>query len=488
MSADIIKHILAYVMGHSHEYFQNNFTGLIVNKIYTLETNIEQIIKISINSFLIKFISLFISLIILFKLNIYVSLVVFLWSLFFLILNSFLKQKGKKLSKKYYETRSVLIGKTSDILSNMVHVRFFNRYAHELFMVDEELKLLIEKDRIYQKSKIITYSFQSLLFMILMIVLIYLLIELKNKNVISIGDFALVMTLSFSIADSINSLSNDYIYFTLYTGAAHQAFTILKEQHHITDASLAQPLKLDRGQIHFENVTFGYPKKPLLFKNLNLKIEPKEKIGLVGYSGAGKSSFINLLCRIYQPNSGHIYFDEQDSAQVTQESLRENITVIPQDPCLFHRSLMENIRYGNLHATDSQVIDAAKKAYAHEFISEIPEKYQALVGERGVMLSSGQRQRILIARAILKNAPILIMDESTSSLDSITESLIQESLKNLMHNKTVFVVAHRLSTLVLMDKIIVFDKGKIIEEGTHRQLLKKGKMYAELWKKQVFIH
>jgi ATP-binding cassette subfamily B protein len=214
-------------------------------------------------------------------------------------------------------------------------------------------------------------------------------------------------------------------------------------------------------------------------------IEPGQQVGLVGFSGSGKSTFVNLILRLFEPQDGVIAIDGQDILAVTQDSLRENISMIPQDPMLFHRSLMENIRYGRLEASDDEVIEAAKKAHAHEFILQTEQGYASLVGERGVKLSGGQRQRIAIARAILKDAPILILDEATSALDSVTERKIQQGLDYLMQHKTVVVVAHRLSTISHMDRILVFDEGTVIEDGSHADLLRRNGHYAHLWNMQA---
>ncbi|MBD0387511.1 MAG: ATP-binding cassette domain-containing protein, partial [Nostoc sp. C3-bin3] len=206
---------------------------------------------------------------------------------------------------------------------------------------------------------------------------------------------------------------------------------------------------------------------------------------LVGFSGSGKSTFVNLILRVFDPQSGQIIIDGVDIRDMTQEALHAQISLIPQDPSLFHRTLMENIRYGRLDATDEEVIKAARKAHAHDFIAQIKEGYHSLVGERGVKLSGGQRQRIAIARVILKDAPILILDEATSSLDSITEKAIQDTLDLVMNEKTVIVVAHRLSTIAHLDRILVFDQGRIVEDGTHSQLLANGGAYYRLWKMQA---
>lgn len=223
-----------------------------------------------------------------------------------------------------------------------------------------------------------------------------------------------------------------------------------------------------------------------VFENFNLEIEPKTKVGLVGYSGSGKSTLINLLMRFFdiKEGNGSIEIDGQDIRNVTQESLRQNISYIPQDPILFHRTIAENIKYGKINATDEEMIEASKKACCYDFIMSLEDKFNTLVGERGVKLSGGQRQRIAIARAILKNGQILILDEATSALDSITEKEIQNALTNLMENKTVIAVAHRLSTLNNMDRIIVLDKGKIVEDGTKEQLLHNNGLFKKMWDMQ----
>ncbi|MCH2037632.1 MAG: ATP-binding cassette domain-containing protein, partial [Rickettsiales bacterium] len=219
--------------------------------------------------------------------------------------------------------------------------------------------------------------------------------------------------------------------------------------------------------------------------NKNIIIKPGEKVGLVGFSGSGKTTFINLILRFYDIESGTITIDGQDISTISQESLRRNIAMIPQDTSLFHRSIMDNIRYGLLDASDEEVRMAAKHAHADEFIEKLPEGYHSMVGERGIKLSGGQRQRIAIARAILKNAPILILDEATSALDSVNEKFIQDGLHNLTQNRTTIVIAHRLSTLLEMDRILVFDKGSIIEDGPHQDLLKQNGHYAYMWNMQT---
>jgi ATP-binding cassette subfamily B protein len=257
----------------------------------------------------------------------------------------------------------------------------------------------------------------------------------------------------------------------------------------VGDKPNAKTLKICRGEIIFDNVSFHYGEKKL-FENLHVQIQGGEKVGLVGYTGAGKSSFINLILRFFLLHSGKILIDGQDIADISLESLRRQIALIPQDPVLFHRTLRENICYSKPEATEAELMHASRLAHCDEFIRNIPNSYDAKVGERGTKLSGGEKQSIAIARAILADTPILILDEATSALDSVTESRIQSSLDKVMQNRTTLVIAHRLSTLSRMDRILVFDKGKIVEEGTHASLLKKEGLYARMWNIQgsVFLH
>jgi ATP-binding cassette, subfamily B, bacterial len=269
-------------------------------------------------------------------------------------------------------------------------------------------------------------------------------------------------------------------------GDATDMTEILDLEHEIQDAPDATELKNVRGDIRFSKVHFAYEDQDesTLFKNLSMHIKPGEKVGLVGHSGGGKTTVTTLLLRFIDIQGGQILVDDQDIAKVTQTSLRRNIAYVPQEPMLFHRSLAENISYGNTKATQAEIETMAKLAHAHEFIEQLPHGYDTLVGERGVKLSGGQRQRVAIARAMLKNAPILVLDEATSALDSESEVLIQDALWKLMEGRTALVIAHRLSTIQRMDRILVMDNGKIIEEGTHKELLKQDGIYANLWNHQ----
>ena len=270
------------------------------------------------------------------------------------------------------------------------------------------------------------------------------------------------------------------------TGICKQALSFMQETHEIEDLPNAKKINIGAGLIEFKNVTFHYEGQKSLFNNLSITLKSGESVGLVGYSGSGKSTFIKLILRLIEAQSGSILIDNQNIRKGKIHSLMNQLTVIPQDLCIFHRTIMDNIRFSKPDATDQEVIAAAQKAKCHEFICELPEGYESLVGERGVKLSGGQRQRLAIARAFLKNTPILLLDEATSSLDSLTESYIQHSLYNLMQNKTTIVIAHRLSTLKNMDRILVFNGGKIVEDGNLKILLNdKNGLFAKLWQMQI---
>jgi ATP-binding cassette subfamily B multidrug efflux pump len=272
-------------------------------------------------------------------------------------------------------------------------------------------------------------------------------------------------------------------------GTVQDGLNTLARPLSLVDRPGAAELAVPRGEIRFEKVRFHYGRESGVLENLALQISAGEKVGLVGRSGAGKSTLVNLLLRFYDVEGGRILIDGQDIAEVTQESLRRNIGMVTQDTSLLHRSIRDNIRYGSPDAPDEQIIDAARRAHAHEFIGDLSDKhdrggYDAHVGERGVKLSGGQRQRIAIARVLLKNAPILVLDEATSALDSEVEAAIQEQLHALMQNKTVIAIAHRLSTIAALDRLVVTDQGRIIEAGTHAELLELGGVYAGLWERQ----
>lgn len=311
---------------------------------------------------------------------------------------------------------------------------------------------------------------------------------MRNLGEISIGDIAFIMSLTFLFAESSWQATMAVKDFLEVIAAFRSAFTIMQIPQNMIDKENAAELKISKGEIIFKDVSFSYKDNSSVFKNLNLSIKAGEKVGIVGHSGGGKSTLIALLLKNFKASSGDIIIDNQSIYNTSSDSLRSQISLIPQDIMLFHRSIGENIGYAKENALPHEIENAAKAANIHEFIENLPEKYNTIVGERGVKLSGGQRQRIAIARAILKNAPILILDEATSSLDSHTEQEIQKSINAMLDidNVTIIAIAHRLSTIKYMDRIIVMDKGNIVESGTFTELLSKEKgKFKELWEHQI---
>ncbi|MFY9589775.1 ABC transporter ATP-binding protein [Rickettsia endosymbiont of Halotydeus destructor] len=473
------------MMQHSQTLFQNHFAGSLANKVKDVMNNIPDLIDIVILQFFGNFIAVVISIFTVWTINYKFSLLLGIWVVIFTLSAIYFSKRARELSKKSSETHSKVVGYVVDILSNIVSVHLFASKRMESRRLGRQLDEYVQAHQKRDWWFLYMFAFQSILFIVYQIIGFVLLISGFKEGSVTLGDFALLITLNISIVDILWALSRDILNFAKAIGETKQGLDIVLTPMEIADKPDSKALKIKEGKITFDKVKFQYKNTAPLFQNKSVIIKAGEKVGLVGYSGSGKTTFVNLILRMYDINEGSIFIDDQNIASVTQESLRSNIGVIPQEASLFHRSLMENIRYGRLDASDEEVIEAAKKAHAHEFIERLPEQYESLVGERGVKLSGGQRQRIAIARAILKNAPILILDEATSQLDSVTESYIQESLWNLMQGKTTIVIAHRLSTLLHMDRILVFDKGKIVEDGEHGELLTNKKLYKILWNAQI---
>lgn len=413
------------------------------------------------------------------------SVILFGWVATFLLITFLFLKPIQQLSSDFAASRATVVGKMVDSISNIVNVRLFARHFDENQYIHRSVKDAVQKDRVMQSKIIKMRLFWDLSAIALLSLNLFMLVYMYSKNQVTVGDFAFVISLSISVLWNLWFLASQFVSFSEQVGQCQQSLSIISLPHEIVDAPHAKPLTVTQGEIKFKDVTFHYGEGAHLFKNKNIVIEAGQKVGLVGFSGSGKSTFVNLILRLFEVESGEISIDDQNINQVTQTSLREKIALIPQDITLFHRSLMENIHFGDPNASENEVIEASKKAHCHEFITQLTEGYQSMVGERGIKLSGGQRQRIAIARAMLKNAPILILDEATSSLDSVTEKYIQEALATLMEGKTTIVIAHRLSTLSKMDRILVFDNGRIIEDGTHESLLAKEGHYARMWKMQA---
>lgn len=485
LQANIRFKIFEYIEQHSHQYFSNEFAGGLANKISDIAAGGWDVLAFIFRRFVPVSVSIFISIFILSKISVSFSIIFTLF--YFIHMGICVKLSGKSatLSDSHSERRSALQGNIVDSLSNIVNVRLFSRRHYELkYLQTFQGAEIVAHQRLLWSIFRVRFALEgpSLL---MMTGVLYFLVQGWQQGKVSAGDFAFVIALSFSLMMSVWELGVALPNFFKDIGTCEQALNLIRIPHGIIDAPYARELVVTQGEIIFDKVNFQYAPGQDLFTNKNIVIKPGEKIGLVGFSGSGKSTFVNLILRSFELEGGQILIDGQNIKEVTQESLRTNIAMIPQDVTLFHRTLRENIKYGNLEASDAEIIAASKQAHCHEFIERLEQGYETLVGERGIKLSGGQRQRIAIARAILKNAPILILDEATSALDSVTEQYIQESLKQLMQGRTSIVIAHRLSTLLGMDKILVFDQGVIVEQGDHPALLGQKGHYARLWQMQA---
>ena len=477
--------LMAHLLNQSHQFFSERLSGTISKQMFHLIDGIEKILSSSCLHLLRAASLLSMAFVFSYQVNHVFCIILLLWSLFFFGLSLRMSKKFTTLSQHQAEKESILGGQIIDSITNAFSVSLFARKDFECTRLAPAHLAYQEAYRSKERYAILMHTIQGGLIAVMMAWSIYFLIYFYDKGMVGIGDFALILGLSMEIVHMMWATMDQVDELKKVVGRCRQSLENLLQSPDIQDRPNAKRLSAHKGHITFNNVTFHYKESLPLFTNLSITIKAGEKVGLVGYSGGGKSTFVNLILRLFDVTDGAILIDGQNIRDVTQNSLRENIAMIPQDPSLFHRSLRENIRYGRIDATDAEVVEAAKAAHAHEFIEKLPQGYEALVGERGVKLSGGQRQRIAIARAILKNAPILILDKATSQLDSMTENLIQESLWNLMQNKTTLVIAHRLSTLLQMDRILVFDKGIIVQDGTHTDLLKKGGLYKRLWDAQV---
>ncbi len=487
MDADIHRELFEYVQQHSHRFFSDRLVGSIADKIGgQMAGSGVTLIQLMITVFSPTVVAIIAVMVLMAMLHPSLALVLGAWCVLHILLGIV---GGLGISRRIAlqaEALSTLNGAVVDSYGGHTTVNIFARRAHEAAMVNR-----LRDDWTRKHQRALWYQecirlLMGLLGGVAFIGLMWLAIHQWQQHRITTGDVVFVLTATWNIMTMVWHLASTHIpHFYKQVGICKQAMQTILVPHDIVDAPDARPLVVTRGEIAFDKVHFHYVPEYNIFSDKSLLIRGGERVGLVGYSGSGKSTFMNLILRFYDVESGEIRIDGQNIANVTQDSLRSQIAMIPQDTTLFHRSLMENIRYGRLEATDEEVIEVSKRAYCHEFIMQLPQGYQALVGERGVKLSGGQRQRIAIARAMLKNAPILLLDEATSALDSMSEKAIKESLAELMKERTTIVIAHRLSTLMGLDRILVFDKGHIIEDGTHAQLLAAGGHYAKLWNMQA---
>jgi ATP-binding cassette subfamily B protein len=485
----MMDRICQHVFYLSYTYFQNNLSGSISGKMRGIGDNyfkMHQAIVFQLSKPLL--ITVF-SGIALACVNAKIFLFVLSFTIVYSLLSFKFYTKLAKMEQAKQDSWYYLFGTVADRIQNITNIFAFATRKNEMIKIQDYYRsthnpLMIR----YYKYDLIISIILSLLYWTLVIAIFLFVIHLKNLGEITVGDIAFIVSVTFLFAENSWYTTIEVKDFLEDVAAFRSAFSIMQVKKCNIDKPNAVELNLTQGEIIFREVAFNYESGSCVFENFNLHIKPGQKIGLVGHSGAGKSTFINLLLKNFKVTAGNIYVDQQSIYDVTSDSLRANIALIPQDIILFHRSIGENIGYAKANATQAEIEHVAKMANIHEFIINLPEGYNTLVGERGIKLSGGQRQRIAIARAILKNAVILILDEATSSLDSQTENEIQKSINTMLetNKSSVVAIAHRLSTIKHMDRIVVFDDGKIIEDGSFAELLKisNGK-FKELWEHQV---
>jgi ATP-binding cassette, subfamily B, bacterial len=481
-----VRHSLyRYLQGHSQRYFMGNFAGSLSNRIAEVSMSVNQSVWTVMFDFWPVAVTLSVSLVVLAQVHSGLALVLGTWSLGYVGVSYFLAIRCREYARKFAAARSAVSGKIVDAVTNVMNSKLFARNNFERGYLsrylDQEVKTARRTFWFMERMR----WFQFIATLSLQVGMIVYSARLWMDRSISVGSFAMVASMLLLVINDVRNLSRRFLEFFEYVGNVTDGVGIIVRPHEIVDESGSPDLVVRGGEIRFEHVDFAYPGGMEVFRDLNLTIRPHERVGLVGFSGSGKSTFMNLILRLYDIQGGRILIDGQDVREVTQDSLRRAVSMISQDPMLFHRSLFDNIRYGSLEATDEEVQDAARHAHAHEFISVLPQGYGSLVGERGVRLSGGQRQRVAIARAVLKNAPIFFLDEATSSLDSVTERHIQDSIAHLLRGRTSIVIAHRLSTISHLDRIVVFDGGKVVEDGTHAELLGRNGHYARMWSMQA---
>ena len=479
-----------YLLRQSLSFYQNDYAGRIATKVMQTSLSIREAVMKLLDVFVYVVVYFSSMLIVVMQSSLILMLPLFIWLCLYIATQCYFIPKLKRISTLQADARSLMTGRVVDSYTNIATVKLFAHTERETdyakTAMDEFLQTVYIQMRLSSGIEICL----SVLNYLLVFSLAALSINLWIKEAISIGAIAIAISLALRLHGMSHWIMWELSALFENIGTAIDGKNTLSKKLSITDVADAPALKVSHGEIRFDSVEFNYGGDEQVISALQLTIKPGEKVGIVGRSGAGKSTLVNLLMRFHDVEGGRICIDGQDISQVAQNSLRQQIGMVTQDTSLLHRTVRENIIYGRPDASEQQMIEASEKAEAHEFISKLSDPhgnqgYDAQVGERGVKLSGGQRQRIAIARVLLKNAPILILDEATSALDSEVEAAIQKSFTQLMDNKTVIAIAHRLSTIAAMDRLIVMDNGRIIEQGSHNNLLQLNGLYASLWKRQT---
>ncbi|MDU3130308.1 MAG: ABC transporter ATP-binding protein, partial [Bradyrhizobium sp.] len=470
VTGDLRRDIFRHLTGHSPSYFGDRLPGMLSSRITATSNAVFTVENMFVWNVLPPCLATVAAIALIGTVSGAMAIALLLIAAMMVLAMFRLAAAGKPLHDDFADKAAMVDGEMVDVISNMPLVRAFCglRHEHDRFdaTVNKELEARGRSLRYLEKLRIL----HATVTIVLTVALMAWAISLWQRGGATTGDVVLVCTLGLSILNATRDLAVALVDVTQHVARMSEAIATLLQPHELRDHPDAEPLVKSGAAIAFDNITFHYPGGNKLFENFSLRLQPGQRVGLVGQSGGGKSSLFTLLQRFYDPQAGRIMIDGQDIARVTQQSLREAISVVPQDISLFHRSILENIRYGRPSATDDEVLRAAIAARC-DFVETLPEGLQTMVGDRGVKLSGGQRQRIAIARAFLKDAPILLLDEATAALDSESEEAIREALSRLMRGRTVIAIAHRLATLRNFDRVVVLRSGRIIEDGAPDRLM-----------------
>jgi ATP-binding cassette subfamily B protein len=479
------KDVFEHTIGHSYRFFTNNFAGALVRKINRLIEAYDGIFEIVMYNFTFLAVSIVGIFYILANRSMPLAITILVWIVVYVVAFIYLSLKVQHIYERQAEKDSDVSGQYADVFSNNLAVRFFASRARETDRVEQDLEHYRRLQVRAWSVNALVNAAQGFLSITARVGIFMFALLLLYRGSISLGVFVLVQTYVSMLIDQVWTIGRMVRRFFSFAANAKEGVELYAMPHEVADPLVPEQFVVTDGEIQFEDVTFNYNETRSVLEHFNVTVHGGEKVALVGPSGAGKSTVMGLVLRLHDVTGGKVMIDGTNVSRVRQDDLHSKIAVVPQEPLLFHRSLMENIRYGKPDASDEEVYEAARKAHCDEFIRALPQRYETLVGERGVKLSGGERQRVAIARALIKDAPILLLDEATSSLDSESERYIQDALGILMQGKTVVVIAHRLSTIARMDRIIVMEEGNIVEEGSHTQLLEQNGLYKKLWDMQA---